>query len=125
MTDDWAIDSHTVDVRYRWNFGGDQYIQPHIRYYTQTEADFYQRFLVDAQPTPQFASADRRLGNFDGLTIGLKYGRVLKNGNPFNVRLEYYNQSGDAGPGIGNLNNFDLFPDVGAVILQFGYSFGG
>ena len=26
MTDDWEIDSHTVDVRYRWPIGAGRYL---------------------------------------------------------------------------------------------------
>jgi len=38
MTDDWEIDSHTVDLKYRFDLSNNNYIQPHIRYYSQTEA---------------------------------------------------------------------------------------
>ena len=34
MTDDWEIDSHTVDLRYRIPFGADSYFEPHLRFYT-------------------------------------------------------------------------------------------
>ncbi len=40
MTDDWGVDSHTIDLRYRFGMSNDQYIEPHFRYYTQTAADF-------------------------------------------------------------------------------------
>ena len=33
MTDDWGVDSHTVEMRYRWSFGTDRYLQPHVRFY--------------------------------------------------------------------------------------------
>ena len=126
MTDDWEIDSHTVDLRYRWPVGNSSYIEPHLRYYTQTAADFYRLYLVDGEPLPEYVSADYRLGDFDAITVGVKYGWTTKNGNDMNVRLEFYQQSGDvpANQLIGNQVNQDNYPDLNAIIFQYGYSFG-
>jgi hypothetical protein len=125
MTDDWGIDSHTLDLRYRWPFGAAHYLEPHIRYYTQSAADFWNLSLADGQPLPAFASADFRLGEFDAITAGLKYGWTSSRGNEFNIRLEYYQQSGAASAEqlIGNQASRDNFPKLDAVILQFGYQF--
>ena len=125
MTDDWGIDSHTLDMRFRWPFGEGYYLEPHLRYYTQTEADFYTLSLIDGDPLPDFASADYRLGNFDAITAGLKYGWKTGGGNDMNVRLEWYQQSGNVASDqlIGNQVGRDNFPDLNAVILQFGYRF--
>jgi hypothetical protein len=125
MTDDWEIDSHTLDLRYRWPIGNG-YIEPHVRYYSQTAADFYALSLVDGDPLPEYVSADHRLGEFDAVTLGAKYGWKTRNGNDMNVRLEFYQQSGSV-PGnqlIGNQANQDNYPDLDAIILQYGYSFG-
>jgi hypothetical protein len=126
MTDDWGIDSHTLEARYRWPVGERGYLEPHLRYYTQTEADFYTPSIVDASPLPQYASADYRLGNFDAITAGLKYGWKTKSGNDLSVRLELYQQSGDISSNqlIGNQAGRENYPDLDAVILQFGYRFG-
>jgi hypothetical protein len=88
MTDDWEIDSHTVDLRLRWPLGESSYIEPHLRFYTQSEADFYTISLVDGVELPRFASADYRLGNFDAITAGLKYGWRTRNGNEMSIRAE-------------------------------------
>ena len=125
MTDDWDIDSHTVDLRYRIPFGTDSYIEPHLRFYTQTEAEFYQLSISDAQPLPSFASADYRLGNFDAITAGVKYGWRTRNDNEMSLRVEAYRQTGTV-PGsqiIGNQASRDNYPDLNAVIVQFGYRF--
>ena len=126
MTDDWEIESHTVDLRYRWPLRSGNYIEPHFRYYTQTAADFYALNLIDGQALPEYASADYRLGNFDGITVGAKYGWKTKGGNDMNVRLEIYQQSGSipASQLIGNQVDQDVYPDVTAIILQYGYGFG-
>ncbi len=126
MTDDWDIDSHTVDLRFRWPVGERSYFEPHLRYYTQTEANFYQVGLVDSVPLPMYASSDYRLGNFDAITAGLKYGWTTRNDNDMSVRLELYQQRGSipADRLIGNQVGLFEYPDLDAVILQFSYRFG-
>lgn len=125
MTDDWDIDSHTVDLRYRVPFSG-FYVEPHVRFYTQSEASFYRSSLVDGDPLPQFASADYRLGDFDAMTFGVKLGKKLSSGNEWSTRIEYYRQSGDIPSSqiIGNQANREQYPDLNAVIAQFSYKFG-
>jgi len=126
MTDDWDIDSHTVDLRFRWPMGERHYLEPHVRFYTQTEANFYQVGLVDGAPLPAFASNDYRLGNFDAITAGLKYGWETRNGNDISVRLELYQQRGSipADKLFGNQVGLVQYPDLDAVIVQFSYQFG-
>lgn len=124
-TDDWGLDSHTVDLSYRWKFTDRQYLQPRIRYYQQTAVDFYHHSLVDGVALPDEATADYRLGEFDATTLGVKYGYLFANGNELSLRAEYYLQSGDSHPAdaIGVQKNQDLYPDVDAYILQASYSF--
>ena len=125
MTDDWEIDSHTIDVRYRWPMGDRSYLEPHLRFYTQTEADFYHLSLDESVPLPPYASSDYRMGNFDGTTIGLKYGWKTGNDNDMSVRVEWYTQSGSvpADQLIGNQVGRDNYPDLNALIVQFSYRF--
>jgi hypothetical protein len=124
MDDDWGVTSQTVDARYRWNINDRSYLEPHLRYYVQGAADFYRTALFDGDPLPEFASADSRLADMDAYTAGVKYGHRTDRGE-FSVRLEYYNQDGDASPGssVGDLVNYDLVPPLTAVIAQFGYKF--
>ncbi len=125
MTDDWEIDSHTLDLRYRIPMADTLYIEPHLRYYTQSEAEFYRLSLDDSQPLPMFASSDYRLGNFDGITAGLKFGWKTRNENDMSVRVEWYTQSGSVPSDqlIGNQAGRDNFPDLNALIVQFSYRF--
>lgn len=124
LWDDWEISSHTFDFRYRFPIGDRHYVEPHIRYYSQDEADFYRHSLVSGQALPEDASADPRLGSFDGITVGVKYGYRFTEDSEISFRLEYYEQQGDTvGNPIGIQNNYDLYPDLEAFILQVGYSF--
>ena len=124
-TDDWGIDSHTLDARLRWPIGEFNYVEPHLRYYTQSAADFYRFSLLDGDPLPSFASADARLADLDGVTLGLKYGHRTVSGSEWNARIELYQQSGNVSGNqlIGNQSRREQFPDLDAVIVQVGYRF--
>jgi hypothetical protein len=128
LMDDWGISSQTLDLTYRWNFTSSHYLEPHLRYYTQTEADFYRAALFDGEERQRTeASADPRLGRFDALTVGLKYGQTLRNGSEWNLRLEGYTQMGKASgipdQAAAGLQRFDLDPTLDAIMLTAGYRF--
>jgi hypothetical protein len=124
MDDDWGVTSQTAEARYRWNINERSYLEPHLRWYTQSAADFYRTVLFAGDALPEFASADYRLADLDAYTVGAKYGLRTDHGE-FSLRLEYYQQSPTESPGsaVGDLAGFDLTPDMNAVILQFGYKF--
>jgi hypothetical protein len=123
--DDWDIQSHTLETRYRFLLNQQSYLEPHLRYYRQSEAEFYKTFLLNTEATPEFVSADYRIGKLDTYTVGLKYGRERSNGKEHSVRLEYYRQApksiGETTPGV--LNQLELFPELDAVIVQYSYEF--
>lgn len=126
-TDDWGISSHTVDLRYRWMLGR-QYLEPHVRYYMQSEADFYKPFLTASEynggtPTLSEASSDYRLGKLTGMTLGLKWGYQMTEDNKLTVRAEYITQTNTGDGGFGKLANQEIYPDTNAFVVQVGYSF--
>jgi hypothetical protein len=127
MTDDWGIDSNTFDFAYRFKFNQGYFLQPRLRLYDQTAADFYAYFLVgDPVPeVPNDVSADYRLGEMEATTVGIKFGREYDRQHSWSVRLEQYEQTGESSPSeaIGQLQSQDLYPDVTATIVQFSYSF--
>jgi hypothetical protein len=115
-----------VEARWRQPVGAaGWYLQPHLRYYTQSAATFYRPYLRDGDPLPDHASADYRLGEMDGTTLGLKLGHPYGNEREWSARVEYYRQSGRAPPGaaFGSLAGLDLFPTVDALISQVEYRF--
>ena len=61
--DDWGVDSHTIESRFRYNLTDHSYLQPHVRYYLQSAADFYQPFFLEGETLPQYASADYPIGD--------------------------------------------------------------
>ena len=124
-TDDWDIQSHTLETHYRYYFSPSMYGQLHLRYYQQQAAEFYRPFLMSGDAIPEFASADYRIGDMSAYTIGLKFGQRLSGGHELSYRIEYYQQNpennGTAIPG--QLQNYDLFPAVKAIVAQVSYSF--
>jgi hypothetical protein len=70
------------------------YVELHLPYYTQSAANLYRFGLLDGDPLPSFASADARLADLDGVTVGLKYGHRTASGNEWNTRVEFYRQAG-------------------------------
>ncbi len=132
MTDSWNIKSSTFDVHWHFLTGNNSFWEPHIRYYTQSAADFFTPYLDQSVHTPEFASADYRLGNLDTFTVGLKYGFTLNQQHRAEIRLEYYKQQSKnqslidsrvATSHSSGLSGLNLFPDVSAVVLQFSYYF--
>ena len=122
--DDWGIKSDTIDIKYRFDLWNKYYIQPHYRYYTQTAADFYRHSLRDDESTPDHVSADFRLAEFTGKTVGIKFGIDFDKFTKFDVRFEKYTQTGDSHPddAVGIQNNYDLYPTLKATIFQVSYS---
>jgi len=123
--DDWGIHSNTVELRYRWSLGDSNYLQPHLRWYRQSAANFYHRGLLDSDTVPQFVSADYRLSAFTARTVGVEFGTRLDAGRVFSVRVEHYSQGGggDEHVNIGEQQGYDLFPGLSANIVQFDYTF--
>ncbi|WP_158972606.1 DUF3570 domain-containing protein [Paraglaciecola sp. L3A3] len=124
-TDDWDINSHTIDTRFRINLSNNTYIQPHFRYYQQSAADLYRPFLMEGNELPTYASADYRLGEMTAYTLGFKYGLAMSDGNELAFRLEYYQQNPEnSGFDIPTgLEQQDLYPSLSAIIAQVSYSF--
>ena len=127
MSDDWGIRSDTAQLRLRWwNPQHDRYLEPTVRWYRQTAADFYSPWLLSTATQYVNVSSDERLGAFHALTYGLKYAVRSQpdSGSELSFRLEYYQQlvdHKDVAP-IG-LQGLDLYPGLRSVMFQVGYRF--
>ncbi|MDT8283407.1 MAG: DUF3570 domain-containing protein [Gammaproteobacteria bacterium] len=123
--DDWGIRSNTLEMKYRYQLGS-SYLQPLVRYYTQTAADFYTHDLslgsdvnaTTGEVSVNHASNDYRLAKSVTSTVGLKYGMPVMANSELSVRGEYIKQ---------NVNNSGIpagegTPDLDAVVLQLNYS---
>lgn len=98
--DDWGVTSHTADARYRVELSNQSFFQPHIRYYFQTRANFFQFGLPQGAPLPEFATSDARLGDLRTITLGATYGFHPHAGpGEVTLRAEYLRQWGKGSGG--------------------------
>lgn len=119
--DDWDIRSTTLKVSYTLIQQDGDALIPSLRYYRQSQADFYRHSLTVNETLPAFASSDYRLAEFTGITLGLEY--RLQKGENRHARfgLHYYQQTGDHHPAdaVGLQQQQDLYPDLKAWILTY------
>ena len=123
--DSWGINAETLEVAERVPIISGLYVEPHVRYYHQTAANFFHDYLIDGQSLPSYASSDSRVGTFDATTIGLKIGmRVLGNDELY-LRADSYQQTGNNHPSsaIGALQQQNLFTGIKSTSVVVGYSF--
>ena len=131
MSDDWGVRSDTAQLHLRWSLANrERYIEPTVRWYRQTAADFYTPFILDtAKPSTGYEASDSRLGPFHALTFGLKYAQKLpglgsRAESEFSVRMEYYQQTFDERTAVhAGLQGLDLYPGLKAILVQVGWRF--
>jgi Protein of unknown function (DUF3570) len=131
MRDDWGVRSDTAQLHLRWTLSNrGRYVEPTIRWYRQTAADFYTPFIMNTEkPTTGYESSDFRLGAFHALTYGVKYAQKLpglgsRPESEISVRAEYYQQTFDErAPVPVGLQGLDLYPVLKAVLVQIGWRF--
>jgi hypothetical protein len=67
--DDWDINSHTVELAwYQTLFENLITIVPSVRYYSQSQADFYSPYFANALGAGDYASSDYRLSPYGALS---------------------------------------------------------
>ncbi len=69
--DDWSINSHTFDIAWYQSLPFGFQIVPSFRYYSQSQADFYEVYYPDVRSNGLYSS-DYRLSPFGALGYGLK-----------------------------------------------------
>ena len=109
--DDWGVRSHTLAGSWRQTLTEIWQLEGGLRYYSQSQADFYRQEITQ-RPVPTFTSSDQRLGSFgalepsikviaklsDELSLDISYSRYMQRGNwklgggaadfePLNARL--------------------------------------
>ncbi len=78
-TDSWDTNSHTVAAELKTDLPKDVQIATGLRYYTQSDADFYQPFFTAAEVTAPGASfsSDYRLAAFGALTPSFEITKAI------------------------------------------------
>jgi Protein of unknown function (DUF3570) len=123
--DDWGISSVTAELAEHIPVGRNAYIQPSVRYYHQSAADFFTNYLVDGQPLPTYASADSRLDSFNATTVGIRGGMAIADNIEIYGMAEFYlqNPAGAEQRLPGSNSNFDLFSGTDAYTIMTGIKF--
>jgi hypothetical protein len=124
--DTWGVRSHTLDLKYRHDLDEQAYIEPLVRYYQQTAANFFTIGIPEGAELPNFATSDYRLGSLKTITVGATYGfHPDFVGGEITIRGQYVRQAGNSSPpsAVGIQRRFDLSPPVNVLALVLGYSF--
>jgi hypothetical protein len=124
--DDWGVKADSAEAKLRFNVGSeDIYLEPHLRWYHQGQADFYRLFVSAGQPLPAYLSPDTNLAAFVAHTVGLKLGFLLQDKAELTFRLDVYTQSPKyRSSGLTNLQGLDLNPSLRTVLFQVGWRHG-
>lgn len=89
-TDDWEIDSHTLDTDLYYELGNDWIFKVGLRAYSQSEADFYSE---DYFTDEEYASSDERLSDFEAFTYKTGVDYKVNKDLTVNIGANYYDQS--------------------------------
>ena len=123
--DSWGIKSWTFALSEHAPLGRSAYIEPGIRYYRQTAANFFRNYVLLDEATPSFVSSDSRLGKFHAWTFGVKAGAKIAPNIEIYGAAERYMQEGQrfdrSAPGA--LARTDLFAGSKSISLITGARF--
>ncbi len=123
--DSWGIKSWTFALSEHVPLGRSAYIEPGIRYYRQTAANFFRNYVLLDEATPSFVSSDSRLGKFHAWTFGVKAGAKIAPNIEIYGAAERYFQEGQrfdrSAPGA--LAHTDLFAGSKSISLITGARF--
>ncbi len=90
--DDWGIDSHTINTELYYEYGDHWLLGGGVRYYVQSDADFYSD-RKDYFTNEFYASSDRRMSDFDALSYRLNARYRVNDSWSINTGVTYYDQS--------------------------------
>ncbi len=91
--DDWDVVSHTFALAWYKNVTSRIQLVPSFRYYTQTEASFYEPYKVAANTNPYYSS-DYRLSPYGAISGGLQLIHKFKSWS-YTVKIERYEADAD------------------------------
>jgi len=89
--DDWDITSHTLDIRFYYEYDDKLTLGMDFRGYTQTAAKFFSG-RKDKFTDEKYASSDRRVSEFDSYNYALTATYKIKKDVDLNLGIGYYDQ---------------------------------
>lgn len=120
--DNWGINSITAAVSEHIPIGSRAYIEPGVRYYHQSAADFFAYYLPSDTALPEFVSADSRLDSFNAITLSLNGGYMITDDVELYAMVSGYRQkkSGTKGLLPGDNADLKLFAGTDAISVMSG-----
>jgi hypothetical protein len=106
--DSYGITAHTLGLAWYQKLGDKFILRPALRYYTQSEADFYG---VSFAGSPKFYSADYRLSEMNTWGYGVKLIWLASSKWQADISIDRYVMSGQDG-----LTPDDAYPSATMVI---------
>ena len=94
FSDNWGINSHTFELSWFQPLGDGWAVRPRVRYYSQTQADFYQPFFIDTAGATNFSS-DYRLAEFGAISGGISLSKIFYGRLKLQAGVEYYSRQAD------------------------------
>ncbi|WAR46473.1 DUF3570 domain-containing protein [Methylomonas rapida] len=129
-TDDWNINSHTFELKWFQSLPGGFTVTPSLRYYSQSEAEFFAPYFL-APRADGYYSSDFRLSAFGNLTPGITITKEFARGITLETGFEYTFHSGGlklGGGGVGDYADFEYFMAHANLNIDFAarpFSMGG
>lgn len=134
--DDWGIRSHTFEAAWSQPLGSRWLLTPRLRYYSQSEADFYQPYFIFEQSAPvnpdgtldfgrvplEHYASDHRLSGYGAASAGITLARQFARGVSLEAGVEHYVHAGGlklGGGGEGGYADFDYWMFNLAVAVDF------
>ena len=122
FTDSWGIDSHTFELAWYQSLGEGWLITPSVRYYSQSEADFFAPFFLVSRPHQEYSS-DFRLGAFGSLSGGIQLSKAFFEGKlTLNANFEYSTHQNDlkiSGGADRSYADIDFYLVTTGILLKF------
>jgi outer membrane receptor for ferrienterochelin and colicin len=89
--DDWDITSHTIESEFNYQLSDKFLLNTGIRYYTQSQAEFYSA-KKDYFINQEYASSDRRMSDFSSINYKLGGDYKINKAISVNANINYYKQ---------------------------------
>jgi hypothetical protein len=131
--DDWGINSHTMEMKWYQQLPWGLSVTPGLRYYSQSEADFFAPYFL-APREDGYYSSDFRLSGYGALSGGLIVAKQFNRGIRLELGVDYYTHQGDLKLGGGGESDYadfsywmthaNLNVDLSAPGHIFGYEAG-
>ena len=103
--DDWGIDSHTFEATWYQSAPGGITIAPNVRYYSQSQADFYAPYFLAPRADGMYSS-DYRLSGYGALSGGVTFSKEFTKGFSLEAGFEYYTHQGGLKLGSDSAGDF-------------------